>query len=132
MAQKFENIISILKQDFAREVESIDVAQGELTVTVNNDSLLKFLEFLKNEPCTCCEQLIDLCGVDYGSYGATEWETTDATSCGFSRGVEITNSAFENKFKSRFAVVYHLLSLKNNLRIRVKYFINEESGITMT
>ena len=121
MANKFENIITLIKQEYPRDIESFDVAQEELTVVVNSENIVKFLDFLKN----------NLCGVDYSTYGATDWETTDATASGFSRGVEVIDNKFKNKFKSRFAVVYHLLSIKHNIRIRVKTFLNDDNGIPM-
>ena len=65
---------------------------------------------------------MDVCGVDYLSYGSDEWETSDATATGFSRGVErepvILDEADEFD-PERFAVVYHLLSLQHNLRLRL-------------
>ena len=72
------------------------------------------------------EQLIDLCGVDYLDYGQANWETMTAVNSGFSRGVfdfaEEEDSSEAETMERRFAVVYHLLSVQNNLRIRVKVF----------
>ncbi|MEM1410792.1 MAG: NADH-quinone oxidoreductase subunit C [Pseudomonadota bacterium] len=80
------------------------------------------------------QQLIDLCGVDYLSYGQDEWETRDVTGEGFSRGVdglgpgrfrwqELPESeAVEN----RFGVVVHLLSIQHNRRLRMRTFASDE------
>nr|WP_319381392.1 NADH-quinone oxidoreductase subunit C [Thiomicrorhabdus sp.] len=71
------------------------------------------------------EELIDLCGVDYLGYGQANWETMTAVNSGFSRGVFdfAEEDASENEqMARRFAVVYHLLSIKHNRRIRVKVF----------
>jgi NADH-quinone oxidoreductase subunit C len=73
---------------------------------------------------------MDVCGVDYLTYGTDEWNTEDATETGFSRGVERgpvildETEAFPEK---RFAVVYHLLSLANNLRLRLRIFTGTEN-----
>ncbi|MEM7707436.1 MAG: NADH-quinone oxidoreductase subunit C [Pseudomonadota bacterium] len=74
------------------------------------------------------EQLIDLCGVDYLSYGEDEWDTDDATSETFSRGIEGDGGPgrFDwagrptNVSGQRFAVVAHLLSISNNERLRLR------------
>ena len=77
---------------------------------------------LRDEPAFAFEILIDLCGVDYASYGKDEWATEESTSTGFSRGVEartegrltaVTGDLVVEKpwAAQRFAVVYHLLSL---------------------
>jgi NADH-quinone oxidoreductase subunit C len=92
--------------------------------------LLKILQYLKTEPGISCEQLIDLCGVDYLHYGIAEWETESATSHGFSRATQ-KNSLNQQKVNDyRFAVVYNLLSLSTNQRIRVKCFL-PESNLTI-
>ena len=43
---------------------------------------------LRDEEDFCFEQLTDLCGVDYLSYGQSEWDTDNASQEGFGRGVE--------------------------------------------
>ncbi|WP_455198073.1 NADH-quinone oxidoreductase subunit C, partial [Kaarinaea lacus] len=70
------------------------------------------------------------CGVDYLAYGLAEWETSSATGSGFSRGVEhkeIAHQAGEDR--PRFAVVYHLLSIKHNCRLRVKAMLSESNPV---
>ena len=72
---------------------------GEITVEVPAARYRGVCERLKNDGF---EQLIDLCGVDYASYG-------DAPREG-----------------PRFAVVVHLLSIKNNVRLRVRAFCPDD------
>jgi NADH-quinone oxidoreductase subunit C len=76
-----------------------------------------------------CEQLIDVCGIDYSEYGSVEWETNYSTSSGFSRGVHRDTDGKEpdeqSWSKGRFAVVYHLLSYKHNRRLRLRAFVDE-------
>jgi NADH-quinone oxidoreductase subunit C len=82
------------------------------------------------------EQLIDLCGVDYSAYGKDEWATDDTTATGFSRGVaegapgRAARSVGQFKDSvpggARFAVVYHLLSIAHNERLRVRVFAPDD------
>jgi len=77
---------------------------------------------------------MDVSGVDYLSYGRSEWETASATSTGFSRGVSRGNAPeageriAETKYEpsGRFAVVYHLLSVTHNHRLRLKVFCEDD------
>lgn len=71
------------------------------------------------------EMLMDLAGVDYGAYGQDEWTTDSATATGFSRGVK-TPSSLQAPVGHRFAVVYHLLSIQHNARLRLKVFLADE------
>jgi NADH-quinone oxidoreductase subunit C len=71
------------------------MALGELTITVDAASILEVLAFLRDDPECEFKVLIDICGVDYPS-----------RTC-------------------RFDVVYHLLSVSKNCRIRVKIETDE-------
>jgi NADH-quinone oxidoreductase subunit C len=69
--------------------------------------------------------LVDVCGVDYLTYGEDEWITESATGSGFSRGVErqpVILDESDTFDPRRFAAVYHLLSLQNNWRVRLRVF----------
>ncbi|MEA3404592.1 MAG: NADH-quinone oxidoreductase subunit C [Pseudomonadota bacterium] len=104
------------------KVASSTVNLNELTVEFNPSDALSALRALRDE--LQFEQLVDLCGVDYLGYGDANWETLKAANTGFSRGVfdfEEDENAAET-MERRFAVVYHLLSVSTNLRIRVKVF----------
>jgi NADH-quinone oxidoreductase subunit C len=71
------------------------------------------------------DMLMDLCGVDYLTYGQDEWLTKEATDQGFSRGVERKPVILDESDEfdpRRFAVVYHLLSLSHNWRLRLRTF----------
>ncbi len=90
---------------------------------------------MRDEPEFAFESVVDLCGVDYLSYGDDEWETTDVSSEGFSRGVEGQGPgrfSWENRPQGRgperrFAVVAHLLSVTNNRRLRIRCFAADSS-----
>ena len=60
---------------------------GEVGLTVPSEKLLEVATALRDDEAFGFDQLIDLCGVDYGAYGQSEWETEDASTTGFGRGV---------------------------------------------
>ncbi len=75
------------------------IAYGELTIEARADRIVPVLKFLRDNPLCRFIQMIDLCGVDYPERA------------------------------KRFDVVYHLLSLHNNTRIRVKAQVGENESI---
>jgi NADH-quinone oxidoreductase subunit C len=95
---------------------------GELTFEVQADRLLEVCKALRDEKAFRFEQLMDVCGLDYLSYGDAEWRTEDATKSGFSRGVKRIEPAAEPAPERRYAVVYHLLSVSRNERLRLRVF----------
>ena len=104
-------------------IVALNIALDELTIELLPSNALEGLSLLKT--ALGFEQLMDLCGVDYLDYGQANWETFKAPNSGFSRGVfdfaedDMTQSI---DMERRFAVVYHLLSIQHNLRIRVKVY----------
>ena len=101
------NPIQILSQDlkkyFGKKLIKSSVQFHELTITVAASSILDVLKNLRDRKEFDFKQLIDLCGVDY---------------------LEYPKGSTNNK---RFAVVYHLLSLKKNQRIRVRAFLEDDN-----
>ena len=83
-------------------VVSITQAFAEVTLVVKADDLVKTMSALRDRPELRFEQLIDICGVDYQSYGDGTWGGP------------------------RFAAVYHLLSVANNWRLRVRVFAADD------
>jgi len=123
-----EQLAEAISARFAGQVERIESRCGELTFEVAPAALLTVCKALRDDIDWNFEQLIDLCGVDYLSYGQDEWNTDTATFRGFSRGreavvgestPEATRTVGEQADK-RFAVVYHLLSIKHNRRLRLR------------
>ncbi len=88
-----------IAQTLSDDVIASEIARGEMIVTVKRDSIVKVLTFLRD--ATACEftQLVDLCGVDYLERA------------------------------ERFEVVYHLLSMKKNIRVRVKLTAGEDMPV---
>ena len=115
-----------MAERFGDRLERIPSSSGELTYEVAPDQLIKVATALRAEPDLGFEMLMDLCGVDYLGYGDGEWTTEVATGTGFSRGVErrpVILDESDEFAPRRFAVVYHLLSLRNNWRLRLRTFV---------
>lgn len=125
MTESHESLASKIDARFGEQVQRIASTCGELTYELDKDDLIKVATALRNEAEFGFEQLVDVCGVDYLSYGSDEWVTSSATGTGYSRGVErkpvILDEADEFDAK-RFAVVYHLLSIQNNIRLRLRVY----------
>ena len=80
-------------------VYAAEVTRDELTVDARADQVVRVLKFLKDDPRCRFEQLTDLCGVDYPERDP------------------------------RFDVVYHLLSMSHNCRLRLKIGVNEDQPV---
>ncbi len=125
MTDRHETLAARIEERLGEQVTRVASTCGELTIEVDKGDLLEVAVALRNEPEFGFEMLMDVCGVDYLHYGDVEWTTSSATETGFSRGVErkpvILDEADEFDAR-RFAVVYHLLSLRHNTRLRVRVF----------
>ncbi len=102
MSDYYKQLAERVQQRFAAQITATHVEFSELTVELPREQLLSVCTALRDEDAFACEQLIDLCGVDYLEYGNGRWSG------------------------ARFAVVYHLLSVKHNHRIRLRTFTDDE------
>ena len=120
---KLAAIAEAVEARLGDRVQRLENTAGELGYAVAPDDLLDCCRILRDTEGLQFEMLMDVCGVDYLSYGRAEWDTASATTTGFSRGVLGLGEALaETDYQppSRFAVVYHLLSVSNNARLRLK------------
>ena len=120
---KHAAIAAAVEARLGERVQRLGNSAGELGYAVAPGDLLDCCRSLRDTEGLQFEMLMDLCGVDYLSYGRAEWETASATTTGFSRGVlGRGDSLAETDYQppSRFAVAYHLLSISNNARLRLK------------
>jgi NADH-quinone oxidoreductase subunit C len=101
-------------------VRRIASPAGELAYEVEAAALLTVCRALRDTPELKFEMLIDVAGVDYLHYGRDEWQTVTATHSGFSRGRVARTSAPDPNMPDRFAVVYQLLSIAHNRRLRLR------------
>ena len=96
-----EKLVERLQNRFGDTLSNCVVAHNEVTIEIPRDQLLEVAKALRDDSGLHFEQLIDLCGLDYSEYGDGAWQG------------------------ARFAVVYHLLSVKNNLRLRLRVFTDD-------
>jgi NADH-quinone oxidoreductase subunit C len=99
MTQRLKRLSETIERIFGRKpVERI----GELTLEVPAAGYLPAMQTLRDSADLGFDQLIDLCGVDYSTYGDRPWQ------------------------RERFAVVVHLLSLEHNWRLRARCFCPQD------
>ncbi|MEE9334416.1 MAG: NADH-quinone oxidoreductase subunit C [Granulosicoccaceae bacterium] len=129
---KAQSLLERLQQALPAEV--IDAANAQecvdmLCIDIAPDNLLDTLQVLHDDPTLSFKQMSDLCGVDYATFGETEWSTETGGSASFSRAVDANsigtlsfsnNTGLPNSDQPRFAAVYHLLSLDHNVRLRIR------------
>jgi NADH-quinone oxidoreductase subunit C len=102
MTTKLEKLEAAVKDVLGDRALQLSVALGEVTVVVAPADYLRAMRDLRDNASTCFEELIDLCGVDYSTYGDGAWDG------------------------ARFAVVSHLLSVSLNWRLRVRTFAADD------
>lgn len=102
MSAKLEMLSQNLQKSFGEKLKKMTLAFGELTIEVSTSDYLGVMLALRDQSELCFEELIDLCGVDYSTYGEGAWAGR------------------------RFAVVTHLLSIQNNWRLRVRVFPEDD------
>lgn len=133
MSDEISGLVHSLKNrinDRFKNAVSCTEQFNEVTLEINKEDIVNVGMALRDDEEFSFKLLIDVCGVDYLTYGDVEWETIAATGTGFSRGVERDTDQVKNKAgPRRFAVAYHLLSLEHNCRLRVKTFLSENDLI---
>jgi len=102
-SKKMEALGSVVERVLGDKLVSSTLALDELTIVCKAADLTAVASTLRDDAELSFEQLIDLCGMDYSAYRD---EPCDGP---------------------RFAVVYHLLSLKHNVRIRLRVFAEDDS-----
>ncbi|MCG3200471.1 MAG: NAD(P)H-quinone oxidoreductase subunit J, chloroplastic [Gammaproteobacteria bacterium] len=117
-----EELKAALQQRFPTSSGHLSVALGQVTLEASRAGWPEMARMLRDEDPFAFEQLTDLCGVDYSTYGQSDWETNQSSTDGFSRGVG-AGGTMPSWRGERFAVVYHLLSYRHNQRLRVRVFL---------
>src|SRR5215510_12163064 len=113
MPTRIETLSGALAATLGEKLKSSTTALGEVTVVIAAADLRAAMRTLRDSPDLRFETLIDLCGVDYSAY-AGEAEDMDY----FASDATPVEPAAPVRPSARFAVVYHLLSLANNWRVR--------------
>jgi len=122
-------LLTQINAHFVEGIQSTNLALGELTLEVLPSHWLLIAKTLRDHADFDFKCLVDVCGLDYLHYGQEDWETNSATATGFSRGVLSVSEQAEPAKPNRFAVVYHLLSLSKNHRLRIRVNIPNESEL---
>ena len=99
-------------------VQRVPALADELCYEVQPANIKQVCLALRDDPGLRFEILVDVAGIDYLDYATSEWKTLSATASGFSRGVN--RGARLPHDGARFAVAYHLLSISNNQRLRLR------------
>ncbi len=105
MSDYYNQLAETLRKRLNGKITDVIVAFHEVTVVANQADLHDVCQTLHDDSAFHCEQVVDICGVDYSTYDNSQWEGP------------------------RFAVAYQLLSIKNNHRIRVKTFVDGEPPV---
>ena len=130
VSKKYEQLNDLIDQ-YLNSFEIVKTNDGtSITLELKKDDLIEICSLLKNTDALNFSMLIDICGIDYLHYGIGDWETTKATTSGYSRAVQqntIIPDPDEKYQEKRFAVIYHLLSIDKNWRIRLKTFTGSEN-----
>lgn len=129
MADTIEAFAQHLRNRFEGVLHGATVAHGECTIEIPSEHVMEVCTALRDEAEFQFDELIDLCGTDYAEYGEAQWLAQEATGRGFSRGVHGADDELRETRRAqtpRFAVVYHLLSLPHNRRVRVRTYAADE------
>lgn len=106
MSSSLDNLIEHAKDKLGASIINIIQCAGQVTLEIKREDLFKVCRTLRDENVFFFEQMIDICGVDYLSYG--------------------NESSRPKRQGPRFAAIYHLLSVKHNRRLRLRVFLDDE------
>ena len=102
MTARTEILAARVNDLLGERVVGVVDALGEVTVTLKAEGMVESMLVLRDAPDLMFEQVIDVCGLDYKTYGDGRWDG------------------------ARYAVVYHLLSVSKNRRLRVRVFAPDD------
>ena len=98
------SLVDALQDVLGERILGLSTALDQVTVEISADCHHVVCERLRDDPRLGFEMMIDLCGIDYATYGNTEWDGP------------------------RFAVVLQLLSIRNNQRMRLRAFCTDDDA----
>ncbi len=97
-----KTLLEELRNQLPEHLVAVKQELGETTIVIKAEGMIPVLTLLRDADGLNFSQMSDLCGMDYSEYGDGEWQG------------------------KRFAVVYHLLSLVHNQRLRVRIFAEDD------
>jgi NADH-quinone oxidoreductase subunit C len=107
MTTRLDTLEAALRGALGDRVTRLTRACGEITIEIKGADVKAVTQALRDRPELAFSVLIDLCGMDYSDYGNGTWDGP------------------------RFAVVYHLLSISRNWRVRLRAFCAEDDFPTV-
>jgi len=117
MTTDLNMLASKLTEVFPGKMAALEERLGELTMVVKAADMVDVLTRLRDDAGLRFELLIDLCGMDYSTYGSDISE----------EGKYLQDEEIAAAYPKRFAVVYHLLSVSHNARLRVRIFAEDDA-----
>jgi len=121
MPEAIEALAVAVSEQLGARATRVAALPGELAFEVDTSALVEVCGALRDAPSLCFELLADLAGIDHLHYGHDEWTTHAATATGFGRGVTREGEREDAQPAARrFAVVYHVLSVRHNRRLRLR------------
>lgn len=130
VSKRIEALAHQVDQALGAQVRRVISLPDEITIETDAACLLDVCRSLRDHSSLRFDVLVDVSGIDYLEYGRTEWKTSSATGSGFSRGAERVAShagvSQDVPAGRRFAVVYHLLSVALNQRLRLRVFCADD------
>jgi NADH-quinone oxidoreductase subunit C len=129
MSDSIEALARQIDAQLQTRVRRVAAPPDELAYEVDPAPLLEVCRTLRDLPELRFEMLMDVAGIDYLEFRKDNWQTQSATSTGFSRGrleeEELVPPAPVEG--ARFAVVYQLLSITHNRRLRLRVKCEDEA-----
>jgi NADH-quinone oxidoreductase subunit C len=131
MSETLETLAATCREALESAIIDQRVAHGELTLEIGCGQIVPACRMLRDHPKLAFEQLIDVCGVDYLAYGVAEEDTSGQPPLRRVTGDESVPVVSADGLaplarRARFAVVYHLLSVKHNHRVRLRAWLDDE------
>ena len=121
MSERIEALAGKVDAQLKGSVRRLPSRAAELAYEVEAAALLGVCRTLRDTADLRFEMLMDLAGIDYLHYARDDWETENATRSGFSRARQAQNATPPDPAApGRFAVIYNLLSITHNERLRLK------------
>jgi NADH-quinone oxidoreductase subunit C len=120
VSEEIEALAARIEAHVAGRAHRIHALPSELAYEVATEHLHSVCWLLRDTPELGFEMLMDLTAVDYLHFGRDEWQTNSATHSGFSRGRVAEASPHLPAGEERFAIVYQLLSIAHNHRLRLR------------
>ena len=120
MSEHTEALSRTVEAQLGERAHRIHSLPSELAYEVDAAHLQSVCWVLRDSAELDFQMLMDVTAVDYQQFGCDEWQTLSATHSGFSRGRVAQPSPHLPAGEARFAVIYQLLSISHNQRLRLR------------